>query len=144
MGIISDFSGGGNLAPGVGQTLQYMGGKSWAGWSGEILVPQNTNTNLFNFISPNLPLKTTFNFGINDSSMTVNTQCKVLIQLNGILTFQRMQEYNPDEGQKQSTTLSIPLEFIIPPQAQVKIYVYQSDGNSQNCYGLLVCESLGV
>jgi len=39
----------------AGLSISYMGGKTWAGWSGLIIV-NNGTTDMFNFVSPNIAL----------------------------------------------------------------------------------------
>ena len=125
-------------SPGLG--IRYMGGKTWAGWSGQIIV-NNGTTDMFNFVSPNIGLiVTNFQYYIAHSTNSpVSNEYigwnlklnEVLIVLNH-LKAATLQHYN-DFDQNM---------FVIPPNTVCQIESYTNATNDIYTYANIVLEEI--
>ena len=121
-----------------GSNAQYLGGGlglSTIGdhcyaYSGTMSVPQSTETTGLSFNTSKGYIKARFIFGMDDHAMTVNTQLEFDIYFNGSKVYTRAEEWFTDEGRKNSATLVIPIDLIIPPLTLVEWKVEHNDGNN--------------
>jgi len=82
----------------TGLGLRYVSGGAWAGYSGEIEVAQNTNTNLLEFTSPYVALTATICYGVYDVDMDSGRRLFADITFNGLRVLRRNTEYSPATG----------------------------------------------
>jgi hypothetical protein len=115
--------GVGNPAPGAGKSLQYMGGRYWAGWSGRVTATSGANGSLFNFRSPDIPLDTTLCIIMDKTSLSANVEFGWSMEMDGIEIADFKTLRNEDMG-----ALDIdPIYFVIPGGSLIGIECYTSD-----------------
>jgi len=122
---------GGQLA------LTYIGGKTWAGWSGNGVATNGTDATLYDFQSLNVGLKAIGSFSFNESNLSANKKIGLIIKLNGIDIYRMIVTKSSDAG---FTNLdSDQIGFVIPPLTTVLITTTTDDTDNIATYLNLVC-----
>ena len=114
----------------TGKDLRYISGITWSGYSGEITVAQNTNTNLLDFVSPNVGLSTTICYGTYDVDLDSGRRMFSDIKFNGLRVLRRTAFYNPATGAIRNAIFDLPIYIVIPPLTVVEIAVEHDDPTS--------------
>jgi len=129
--------GVGNPAPGAGTTLNYMGGKTWAGWSGLVNAINGAKGTLFNFRSPDIPLTVTASFCIDAGALASNKILGIIVKMDGIIIYnQRIYE-----GEQQPDFDVF--YFVIPGGSLINIQCETSNLSNIPMALTLVCEQIG-
>ena len=126
----------------TGKGIRYIGSGFWAGFSGEITVSQNTNTNLLDFKSPAQGLNTILSFGVYDVDMDLGRRLFSEIKFNGIRILRRTTEYSPATGVVPNAIFDLPIYLIIPPLTVVEISVEHDDTTNIPFSLILTAEQL--
>ena len=125
-------------SPGLG--IRYIGGETWAGWAGLIIVNSGT-TDMFNFVSPNIGLIVkNFQYYINHAAGVVTSGEYIGwdLLLNDIDIVQNrlkattIEHYN-DFDQNM---------FVIPPNTVCQIKSYTNVGADIYTYANIVLEEI--
>jgi len=120
--------------------LTYIGGKTWAGWSGNGVATNGTDATLFDFRSPNKGLKAIASFSFNENNLSANKNIGLIINLNGIDMYRMLVKKSSDAG---FTNLdSDQIGFVIPPLTTVLITTTTDDTDNIATYLNLVCEEV--
>jgi len=135
MGIL----GVGNPAPGAGTTINYMGGKNWAGWSGLVTATNGTNGTLFNFRAPDIPLTVTASFSIDASLMSSNKIAGIIVSMDGITVYDQKIFWSSSTAQPDFDVFY----FVIPGGSLINIQNYTTDDDAIPMALTLVCEQIG-
>jgi len=115
--------GVGNPAPGAGKSLQYMGGRYWAGWSGRVTAVNGTNGSLFDFRSPDIPLDTTLCIIMDKTSVSAGKEFGWRMEMDSIEIADFKTARSADQG-----ALDIdPIYFVIPAGSLIGIECYTDD-----------------
>lgn len=135
MGIL----GVGNPAPGAGQTLNYLGGRTWAGWSGVVTATDGTNGILFSFRTPNQALITKLSVGVNHSGIDAGASFGFIISMDGIVIFKLNVARSSNFG-----SLDIdPVDLVFPAQSLISIESITNDASAIEFTACLTCEQIG-
>ena len=136
--------GAGNTAgsnpAGVSKSLAYMGGDTWAGWSGQVIVNSGT-VEMFNFVTPSSPLIVNFQYYINHSAAAVGDADYVgwILTIDGstiiknILKAHAIQHYNDFD----------PNTFVLPANSTCKIETYTNTSSNIETYAVMTCKEIG-
>jgi len=120
--------------------LTYVGGKTWAGWSGNGIATSGTDATLYDFISPNRGLKAIASFSFDENNLSANKLLGLKIKLNGITMYHMRVKKSSDAG---FTNLdSDDIGFVIPPLTTVLITTTTDDTDNIATYLNLVCEEV--
>lgn len=128
--------GAGNPAPGSGTTINYMGGRIWAGWSGLVNAINGANGTLFNFRSPDIPLTVTASFCINASALSANKVVGVIVKMDGIVIYEQI----IFEGEQQPDFDVF--YFVIPGGSLINIECKTSNASNLPMALTLVCKQI--
>ena len=125
----------------TGPGIRYIGGTTWAGWSGAGLATNGADATLYEFESPNIGLKTVASFSFDENNLSANKQLALKVQLNAITVYRMNVKKSTDAG---FTNLdSDDISFVIPPRTAVLITSATDDTDNITTYLNLVCESIG-
>jgi len=120
--------------------INYIGGKTWAGWSGNGVATNGADATLYDFISPDIGLKAIASFSFNENNLSANKKIGLVINLNGIDIYRMIVSKSGDAG---FTNLdSDQIGFVIPPLTTVLITSTTDDVDNIATYVNLVCEQV--
>lgn len=120
--------------------LTYIGGKTWAGWSGSVNATSGADGTLYNFKSPNRGLKAIASFSFDENNLNANAFLGLKILLNGITMYNMRVKKSGDSGFTNLDSDSI--RFCIPPLTTVLITTFTDDGDNIGTALNLVCEEV--
>ena len=120
--------------------ITYIGGTTWAGWSGNGVATSGTDATLYDFKSPNRGLKAIASFSFQEANLSANKQIGLVINLNGNDVYKMKITKSSDAG---FTNLdSDQIGFVIPPLTTVLITTTTDDTDNIATYVNLVCEEV--
>ena len=120
--------------------IAYIGGKTWAGWSGNGVTTSGTDAILYDFKSPNRGLKAIASFSFQENNLSANKLIGLVINLNGNDMYKMIIKKSSDAG---FTNLdSDQIGFVIPPLTTVLITTTTDDTDNIATYLNLVCEEV--
>jgi len=129
----------------TGLGIKYIGGSTWAGWSGEKNGPTSYNdaNQFFNFTSPNNALKVRLTVGVNYTLFgTGAAQIFVRVRLNGIVVFVGASEITASE-QSASPGIYI-VDLVIPERSEVIMDLQTpNDAETNIASALIVAQEVG-
>jgi hypothetical protein len=117
--------------------LTYMGGNTWAGWSGSVNATQGTDGTLYDFQSPNEALKAIASFSFDENNLNANAFLGLKIKMNGIIIYNMRVKKSSDAGFTNLDSDSIC--FCIPPLTTVLITTFTDDTDNIGTAVNLVC-----
>jgi len=134
--------GVGNPAPGAGQSLQYMGGRAWAGWSGEVTVA-NSTADLFNFRSPDKPLKAIMQMSANLRELSANNQPNFIkVSMDGIIIL-HIGFITTSVVPESEYIMFKDYRFVIPSGSLMQINCFSDDAGGLTFTSCLTCKEIG-
>ncbi len=130
---------GGNPA-GISKSLAYMGGDTWAGWSGLVLI-NNSTVEMFNFVTPSSPLIVNFQYYMDHSAGSPGSNEYVgwILTIDGstiirnILKATTLQHYNDFD----------PNTFVLPANSTCKIESYTNQDENIYTSAVMTCKQIG-
>jgi len=132
--------GAGNVAPGAGKSLQYMGGPTWAGWSGSQTTTNGAATEVFNFRSPNVPLRSVVTWTVDRTLQDYNKFVGLKITFDGITIFNTVSVSHWSDGGFSNI---VEWAMVIPNNSLVVIEISTTDVQAIPMTVILTCTEVG-
>jgi hypothetical protein len=108
----------------TGLGLKYVGGKTWAAWSGQVVTNNSTLTAL-EFNSPDVPLKALISWATDFALIGNGHTYKLQIDLNDEIVFR----FNTKNESGRASSDWDPIYLVIPPFSIFKLEVYSETAN---------------
>ena len=124
----------------TGKGITYVGGSTWAGWSGAVNATNGTDATLFDFTSPSAGLKITASFFFDENNLGANELLGLTMRLNGRIVYQMRIKKGGDAGFTNLDSDTIGL--VIPPFTEVLITATTSDADNIQTGVNLVCKEV--
>jgi len=124
----------------TGKGIKYIGGSTWAGWSGTISATNGSDATLFDFTSPSAGLKITASFFFDENNLGANELLGLTMKLNGSTVYKMRIKKSGDAGFTNLDSDNIGL--IIPPFTEVLITATTSDADNIQTGVNLVCKEV--
>lgn len=128
-----------NPFTGTSQSLEFMGGGTWAGWSGSVTATNGTNGTLFNFRAPGKGLKVTASFSVDASLMSSNKVAGIIVKIDGTIVYDQKIFWSSSTAQPDFDIFY----FVIPGKSLINIENYTTDDDNVPMALTLVCEQIG-
>ena len=103
----------------TGKGIRYVGGKTWAAWSGQVITNNSTET-AFDFDSPEEPLKVLISWATDFAQIGSGAEYRLTIELNDEIVY-RFGSKN--EAARASADWD-PIYLIVPPYTKFKLEVF--------------------
>ena len=103
----------------TGLGLKFVGGKTWAAWSGQVITNNSTETAL-EFDSPDVPLKALISWATDLGQMSNGATYRIEIGLNDEIVFR----FNSKNEAGRASSDWDPIYLVIPAFSIFKVEVF--------------------
>jgi len=103
----------------TGKGIKYISGRYWAGWSGQVITNNSTET-AFEFNSPDTPLKALISWATDFGQMGSGHEYRLIIELNEQIVWRFGTKNEAARGQSDWD----PIHLVIPPFSTFKLTVF--------------------